>query len=49
MIKPLRSRMHGYFVYNGPFRLFMETFLDLYLSSLLDIMKAEEETDNAAV
>ena len=41
--------MHGYFVYNGPFRLFMETFLDLYLSSLLNVMTAEKETDNGAV
>ena len=49
MMKPLRSRLHGYFVYNGPLRLFMETFLDLYLSSLLNVMTAEKETDNGAV
>ena len=41
--------MHNYLFFNGPLRLFMETFLDLYLSSLLNVITADDETENPSV
>ena len=49
IFKSLRSKMSGYFFFNGPLRLFMETFLDLYLSSLLNVVTADNETDNPSI
>ena len=37
----LTSKLKGYFVFNGPLSLFMETFLDLYLSSSLNVLTAD--------
>ena len=41
--------MHHYIFFNGPLRLFMKTFLDLYLSSLLNVVSADDETENPSV
>ena len=45
----LVSKMRGYFVFNCPLRLFMETFLDLYLSSSLNVLTADNQTENSYV
>ena len=37
----LTSKLKRYFVFNGPLRLFMETFLDLYLSFSLNVLTAD--------
>ena len=44
----LRSKLMGYFVFNGPLRLFMETFLDLYMTSLLNVVTKDGSTDDSA-
>ena len=45
----LRSKLKGYFVFNGPLRLFMEIFLDLYLSSSLNVLTADNQTENPSI
>lgn len=35
-----RQKLESYFFFNGVIRLFMETFLDLYLTSLLNVITA---------
>ena len=45
----LTSRLKRYFVFNGTLRLFMETFLDLYLSSSLNVLTADNKTENPSV
>ena len=45
----MKSKLHNYFFFNGPLRLFMETFLDLYLSSMLNVVTVDDETDNPSV
>ena len=47
--RSLRVKMHDYLFFNGPLRLFMETFLDLYLTSLLNVTTADTETENSSV
>ena len=40
----LTSKLKKYFVFNGPLRLLMETFLDLYLASSLNVLTADIDT-----
>ena len=44
----LKSKLQGYFVFNGPLRLFMETFFDLYLTAVLNVFTADKSTESAA-
>ena len=39
----VRAKLQKYFVYNGPLRLFAETFFNLYLAALLNIIALDEE------
>ena len=43
-LRPLKSKLGRYFIFSGPLRLFMETFLNLYLSALLNTMTAEDDS-----
>lgn len=45
----LRSKLKGYFAFNGLLRLVMETFLDLYLSASLNVLTGDNQTENPSI
>ena len=45
--RAVRSKLRNYFVYNGPLRLFAETFFNLYLAALINIMADQEDDDES--
>lgn len=48
-LQALQKKLSTYLFFNGVIRLFAETFLDLYVSSLLNIVAADWETTSALI
>ena len=48
-LKSLHQKLARYFIYNGIIRLFTETFIDLYVTSLLNIVAANWKTSSALI